>query len=348
MCISPITVVHKRLGVKKAYTVPCGKCSECLKKKMTSWGIRAYRETLFSSTPTRFVTLTYSNRCIPTTLRGNYTLCRDDVTKFLKSFRQYLFYHYNAVIRYFCSCEYGSRTCRPHYHFLFHDIPSTLTNSELRDIIHSLWHRCDIIDVQFCKNSSSCFYVGKYQGKLSNYDKDDPEMIAPYKRASIGYGGTFTDAEKSYYLAKDKPANTVNQFLFQFLRYFECHRPLKDGSFVNVRFPDYIADKLYGEVLLRRLKAFFKFLYERKYYVNTNFADYMLSGGYYSLNMFDKYLLSPRIRGIFDRAISSGDYTEIFDIYRIWDIYNDEYCYRYRDDFSENERLREYNKYDVF
>lgn len=218
MCVSPITIVFKgdtrrtreACGLPLSILVPCGKCSECVKKKATSWGVRAYREFLFApANSVRFVTITYDDSHIPVTPLGNKTLSSSDCKRFLKSFRQSLFRKFGVTIRFMCSGEYGSRTFRPHYHFLFYGIPPALTNVELKQIIASAWHRCSIIDVQFPKNAnSSGFYVGKYMAKQGyararSIYMDDPDFVMPFKRSSIGFGNQFSREEIAYYLAED-------------------------------------------------------------------------------------------------------------------------------------------------
>lgn len=351
MCVNPLTISFKgetrRLrescGLPVSILVPCGKCSECAKKKATSWGVRAYREFLFApANSVRFVTITYDDEHIPFTSAGHQTLSSFDCKRFLKSFRQSMFRKYSCIIRFMCSGEYGSRTFRPHYHFLFYGIPPTLTNVELRQIIGSAWHRCSVIDVQYPKNAnSSGFYIGKYMSK-NGYARaraiylDDSEFVMPFKRSSIGFGYQFSKSEIAYYLAEDisdVPANYVSpsmewttytigdlfyedtkpsiinnspdidytmseraplpfpsskvtpkeakfwhdfysgseaqrwldvfgkspRFMEIVKRYHQCHRPLKDGSYRNMDFPEYLAKKLYGKDLYNDIKRCISF-----------------------------------------------------------------------------------------
>lgn len=355
MCVSPLTIVFKgetrklreACGLPTSILVPCGTCSECAKKKATSWGIRAYREFLFAPVNSvRFVTITYDENNIPKTSLGHKTLNSDDCKQFLKSFRQSLFRKYGITIRFMCSGEYGKNTFRPHYHFLFYGIPSFLTNVTLKKIIASAWHRCSIIDVQYPKNAnSSGFYVGKYMAK-NGYQRarairlDDPEFVMPFKRSSIGFGNQFSRSEIAYYLAEDIsdipagyaspslewttytvgdlfcddikeptidntpdiefttssraplpfPSSKVTpkqakfwhddysgseaqrwidvfskspRFLEIVRRYHQCHRPLKDGSYRNMDFPEYLAEKLYGKDLYKDIKRCIAFARSR-------------------------------------------------------------------------------------
>lgn len=381
MCVNPLTISFKgetrRLrqacGLPVSILVPCGKCSECSKKKATSWGVRAYKEFLFAPAGSvRFVTITYDDANIPVTDKGNKTLDSADCKQFLKSLRQNLFRKYGVTIRFMCAGEYGSRTFRPHYHFLFYGIPSHLTNVEFKQIIGSVWHRCKVIDVQFPKNgASSGFYVGKYMSK-SGYSRaykiaqDDEQFCMPFKRASIGFGNQFTDAERAYYLAEDisdlpgdysspsmdvttytmadlfEDANTPPvisssvdtsyppsprklpfpsshvtpstakfwhddysgseamrwlevfgkspRFIEIVRRYHQCHRPLKDGSYVNIDFPEYLAIKLYGKDLYKDIRRCIAFARQRQCEIECDPAAVLLEPGSFAATHYNDWL----------------------------------------------------------
>lgn len=59
-----------------------------------------------------FITLTYDDDHLP----ANRSLCQEDVTKFLKRLRKFLYDRYQRKVRYFYCGEYGTKTLRPHYH----------------------------------------------------------------------------------------------------------------------------------------------------------------------------------------------------------------------------------------
>ena len=84
MCVSPLTISFKgetrklreACGLPTSILVPCGTCSECAKKKATSWGIRAYREFLFApANSVRFVTVTLDE--------GKGSGAREDIVKLI-------------------------------------------------------------------------------------------------------------------------------------------------------------------------------------------------------------------------------------------------------------------------
>jgi len=127
-CITPY-IVRKRTD-NRAITVPCGRCPECVKRKVSGWSFRLMQEERNSSSA-YFVTLTYDTRHVPITRKGYMSLSKRDVQLFLKRLRKL---HYsktdinlaenkrhdnisnNNRITYYAVGEYGSTTRRPHYH----------------------------------------------------------------------------------------------------------------------------------------------------------------------------------------------------------------------------------------
>lgn len=84
--------------------LPCGSCVGCQISRAREWAIRCSLE-LQQHSRASFVTLTYSDRYVPP------TLSRDDLSKFLRSFRKKV-----GGLRFFGCGEYGERRERPHYH----------------------------------------------------------------------------------------------------------------------------------------------------------------------------------------------------------------------------------------
>lgn len=106
-CINPILL--KDLN----QYVPCGKCQPCLKRNAQSWAFRLMVEEK-KSFYSLFVTLTYSNENVPVCKNG-MTLNKKDVQKFFKRLRKN---NPGISLKYFVVGEYGTKTWRPHYHFL--------------------------------------------------------------------------------------------------------------------------------------------------------------------------------------------------------------------------------------
>ena len=182
--------------------VPCGKCIECSDAKRNDLFVRAsfeYKSMLKAGGIAYFVTLTYSNNCLPT---FNHRPCfdREDVTNFLRRLRARhfkfckKFKHSYHGIRYFVTSEYGHETHRPHYHmviFCYHPINEYL----IPYLVRSTWHY-GIVDVQSLQSNIGIHYVSKYAGKDINNQQGDADISAAIKR----YKRTLF--EQSWYKAK--------------------------------------------------------------------------------------------------------------------------------------------------
>ena len=90
--------------------VPCGKCAECLKRRVQGWTFRLEKEAELHSSAF-FVTLTYANP--PLTMNGLETINKRDLQLFFKKLRKA-----KQKIKYYACGEYGGHTTRPHYHLI--------------------------------------------------------------------------------------------------------------------------------------------------------------------------------------------------------------------------------------
>lgn len=112
-CSHPvIRNVHFTDGTVGKIMTPCTVCNNCRKNFAHMWGCRVYHESL-SYDKCAFVTLTYSPEKLPIGSHGYPTIDIDDVQKFFKSWREYI---YPEKIRYFVGCEYTPQNHLPHYH----------------------------------------------------------------------------------------------------------------------------------------------------------------------------------------------------------------------------------------
>lgn len=107
--------------------VPCGKCAVCLRRKGREWYVRLKSEYEWHDGNAYFVTLTYSDWCLPTTKSGIHTVCKQDVQKFFKRLRRAISPY---KIRYFLISEYGEDNQRPHYHMILYGFPHHLYDIE--------------------------------------------------------------------------------------------------------------------------------------------------------------------------------------------------------------------------
>lgn len=135
-CLHPVTIRNKSNG--ELMRVPCGKCEACRSLRALSWTQRLEQECSYHKY-TMFVTLTYSNECLPiydvdqATYRqfdlasqGVYEIYLGvpyvdvhDMQLFFKNLRNLIKKHkIDEKIRYYYLAELGSTTKRPHIHVL--------------------------------------------------------------------------------------------------------------------------------------------------------------------------------------------------------------------------------------
>lgn len=118
-CLTPFTVKDKQGGM---IPVPCGKCPNCVKRRVSQWSFRLMQEEKVSSSA-YFLTLTYDTSRVPLTKNGFMSLDKRDVQLFFKRLRKVNI----EKLRYYLVGEYGGRTMRPHYHVI-------LFNADLKTI----------------------------------------------------------------------------------------------------------------------------------------------------------------------------------------------------------------------
>lgn len=109
--------------------VPCTTCIGCIKAHAQAWAFRCHLEGTRHE-HTAFATLTFDDEHLPFTLDW-----RRDGQPFLKALRQ----RANRLIRFFASGEYGSKTHRPHYHFLLYGIDAV--GSRSLAMVQDSWRR---------------------------------------------------------------------------------------------------------------------------------------------------------------------------------------------------------------
>lgn len=97
--------VIRQAGSGNRMVIPCGYCLGCTAKWRKGWVLRMILEAQ-SSAHASFLTLTYSENCVPTRLE--YA----DISSFWKRLRK----NFRMPVRFFCVGEYGEQTGRPHWH----------------------------------------------------------------------------------------------------------------------------------------------------------------------------------------------------------------------------------------
>lgn len=103
--------------------IPCGQCSACRLQYTKEWANRCLLEAQYHK-KSYFITLTYDDDHLPTSLLDIVpesgeknveipTLRKKDLQDFFKELR---YYYDKNKIRYYACGEYGTQTCRSHYH----------------------------------------------------------------------------------------------------------------------------------------------------------------------------------------------------------------------------------------
>lgn len=183
--------------------VPCGKCSECLKRKAKDWQIRLLYEKRFSAKVSWFVTLTIAPEYYDEFVSRPQKLIR----MFLEDYRLYT----GKSLRHWIVTELGDNG-RLHFHGIFFDPLISYVP------MHLLW-RFGISDLQPCK-SEAISYVVKYILK-----PQEPQFswYTPIICASPGLGKAYVDRliSKKYHL-QNQGVNVCNidGFKYSLPRYY--------------------------------------------------------------------------------------------------------------------------------
>jgi len=173
-CIRPLTASFDSQGTitfskKQAeeglvpFRLPCGKCLACCLNTAREKGIRAWHESKYHA-DSIFLTLTYDDKHLP-----GPKLHVPDSQNFIKRLRRSL----NHPIGVVTTGEYGTKTRRPHWHYLiFGWSPSDKTKSRETDfgstftsgLVDSLWesrgrHEIGAVTLE------SASYVARYGAK---------------------------------------------------------------------------------------------------------------------------------------------------------------------------------------
>lgn len=168
----------------RLFSVPCGKCFECMQSKSNEWVHRCLDE-LKSHSSAVFVTLTYA--------QTDGDLCYRDFQLFMKSLRKK---YSDKLIRYIVCGEYGGKRNRPHFHAILFGIDFNADKRHffndkhgcpiyISETLQNLWKRgfCSLGDV----SETTIRYVTKY---LTKFD-ERPHKVKPFihmsTRKGIGY-----------------------------------------------------------------------------------------------------------------------------------------------------------------
>lgn len=107
--------MYRRAGVRE---VPCGKCLNCKKRRISNWSFRLMQEDKVAIS-SYFLTLTYDLEHCPITKNGFMDLRKRDLQNFFKRLRfQHGDDNAGRTLKYYAVGEYGGRYMRPHYHII--------------------------------------------------------------------------------------------------------------------------------------------------------------------------------------------------------------------------------------
>lgn len=139
--------------------VPCGRCPECVSRRISAWSFRLMQEDK-NSLSANFITLTYDTKHVPISRNGFMSLDKRDLQLFFKRLRKNQNTKgniYNTPIKYYAVGEYGGTTNRPHYHLI-------LFNASI-ELIQESWQKGQVH--YGTVSGASIGYTLKYMSKPS-------------------------------------------------------------------------------------------------------------------------------------------------------------------------------------
>lgn len=202
-----------------------------MSRKRNEWTARLILESLATNFCTAFVTLTYSDECLP----FNNHLRYSDVQNFVRKIR-YDLRQYDITMRYFFVGEYGDKLGRPHYHALlfFNKVHPEL------DADRSYYLALNFISVEkFITSILDKLFRDNWSYGL--YDIQLPERgafhyVAKYAIKSID----FTEDEKSYrerMLCSLKPTIGSSWLTDDRIKWFRSHPDVNYLLLDGYKFP---------------------------------------------------------------------------------------------------------------
>lgn len=239
-CITPFVRRDKLTGDNVPF--PCGKCPQCLARRVSGWSFRLMQQDKVSLTA-HFLTLTYATEHLPISKNGFPTLTKGqqgDLTLFFKRLRQAHQRLYKKLrvskqsrrpIKYYACGEYGTQRARPHYHVIIFDC--------FLELIQPSWQKGQV-HYGFV-SAASVGYTLKYmckQGKIPMHQRDDRQK--EFSVMSKGLGASYLSEKMRAW-----HRNSLEERQY-------C--PLPDGK--KIAMPRYYRDKLYTEMEKKRLQFF--------------------------------------------------------------------------------------------
>lgn len=181
MCKSPLFISRPNKP-NKGDTVPCGKCSLCMKKHYDSWNFRLNKE-LERSSSAHFVTLTYNDENLK-------ALNKRDIQLFMKRLRKLE----PNKLKYFLVGEHGSKFGRPHYHAIIFNLTDP-------DNIQKAWNM-GFTYAPPVRSTGSISYTLKYIYKATNYER--------FTMMSKNLGSNYTEKMKEFHAQDIERCYVIN------------------------------------------------------------------------------------------------------------------------------------------
>lgn len=215
--------------------IPCRKCVNCRKITGRDWVFRLEQEEKLWQTAA-FITVTYREEEVPVG-DGHLSLHKKDHTNFMKRLRTSLHrLGYRTMddnnkpkalkLVYFMCGEYGTKTRRPHFHYIMFNLPDVFIYDW--QYLQSIWGHGNI-RIDPCTRGTMS-YVAGYVNKPVHHDLHLNEFREPeFRLASKGIGANYLTPERIKHLKKVlRPYLTV-----------------ENGR--KIRMPRYYKDKVFND-----------------------------------------------------------------------------------------------------
>lgn len=237
MCFTPFAKRNKITN--RTESVPCGKCPQCISRRINGWAFRLSQEQNVSETA-YFITLTYDTLHVPINKAGLMDLSKRDLQLFFKRLRKN---HWecarnhntrNPNIKYYAVGEYGGRTHRPHYHII-------LFNAQL-ELIQPSWDKGQVDYGQV--ETASIMYTLKYMEK-KNYKPSKEWLKTKFGGSYELYKEKYTEPEFSL-MSKKLGISYLTKAKMQWhhsKRLDRMYIPIEDGKKISL--PRYYREKLH-------------------------------------------------------------------------------------------------------
>lgn len=269
LCLTPFIKKKKNQVHTKRNTdvFPCGKCPNCVKRRVSGWTFRLQEEQKIADT-SAFITWTYKNSDLPFTDSGHMTLRKKDFQNFMKRLRVHIkeTTGKNYPIKYYTCGEYGTKTNRPHYHSIIFNLPAFYLDNPI--ILEQIWNHGGIY-IDSCNNNTIAYVAGyvmkktstnEYKNFVTYYDVAKSRTVTYLKKE---YTHPIDDREKEFSLMSKKMGlSYIAQFDKKELKLNKKGKHFKekkDPYFIieggkKIQMPRYFKEKLFSDSELTEVR----------------------------------------------------------------------------------------------